>query len=285
MSLVKKCITTRFKYGTLLEVDYKQLEVFALAFLSDDKQLKEDLIHGVDIHAINAAALAGVPLHMFLARLASGDPLAIKQRKLAKTLSFQLQYGAGPSTLAEKNGITLTAAKRFISNYYYRYPRIKEWHIELLQEVKRKRVPSPKHSATGVPIGMSTITSITGRRYTFFEEDSFNSVSFSPTAIKNFPVQGFATGDIVPLVLGKLHQMIYDKEWQDSVLLVNTIHDSVLFDIRDFVDLRIIAGRIKEVMENAPLYLKQQFGIDFDLPLKVDMKIGENWQEMLPYEY
>ena len=54
---------------------------------------------------------------------------------------------------------------------------------------------------------------------------------FSPTQLKNYPVQGFATGDIVPEVLGRLRRVLTEKGLSDKVLLVNTVHDSVLFDV------------------------------------------------------
>jgi DNA polymerase I-like protein with 3'-5' exonuclease and polymerase domains len=62
--------------------------------------------------------------------------------------------------------------------------------------------------------------------------------------------------------------------------MVNTVHDSMLFDVVcEEVGMRW-AGLIKEELELAPQYLKAEFGIEFDLPLKVEVKMGKNWGEM-----
>ena len=161
---------------------------------------------------------------------------------------------------------------------------VKVWQDQNILTVKRNRVPSSKKSASGTPLGVSKLCSITGRRYTFYEDESSYGVSFSPTAIKNYPVQGLATADIVPMILGKLFKFIYNNSLQHKVLLINTIHDSVLFDIQDKETLDEVAPMIKELMQDAPLFFKQTFGVNFTLPLNVDMKYGKNWQEMEPYD-
>ena len=136
----------------------------------------------------------------------------------------------------------------------------------------------------GLPSGYGEYTSITGRKYAFREYDDFNKgTSFSPTQMKNYPVQGFATGDIVPLVLGKLYRVLKnDPLLSDSCLMINTVHDSVVFDIRDEHLLEYTDKVITETMQAAPRYLKERFNIDFDLELPVDGSVGRNWLDMYP---
>lgn len=275
MSDIKSIFTSRWKlHGRLIEADYSQLEIVVLAFLSRDQQLISDIRNKVDVHAINAAKLFG-----------SGFTDA--QRKLAKRLSFQLQYGSGAANMATKNGITVATAKKFIDAYYSRYPRVKEWQEEVKKEVEKSRKPSDKRTKNGLPAGVGTYVSCTGREYKFYEYDSpyagkygHSDTSFSPTETKNYPVQGLATGDIVPLVVGKLYRAIKANPIFDGrLLLINTIHDSILLDCQEE-----LVGRatqlVREVMENAPEYLMEEFGIDFDLPLSVGVKVGYNWAEM-----
>lgn len=91
MSEIKYCFRSRFgDDGVILQADYSQLEVVALAFLSGDKQLRQDIIDKVDIHSVNAAALFGRHLPEFLYSKRAGDPATLNQRKIAKQLSFQL---------------------------------------------------------------------------------------------------------------------------------------------------------------------------------------------------
>lgn len=276
MSDIRSAFISRYgEDGWLLEADFSQLEVVALAFLSQDKQLLYDVTHGVDIHAINAANLFG-------------QGFSEKQRKLAKRLSFQLQYGAGAKSMAKKNKIELETAKKFIEHYYARYPRVKEWQEEIKEAVEASREISKKRTEKGIPAGMGRYDSITGRRYVFYEYDAPDWVvdrtgqqtAFSPTETKNYPVQGFATGDIVPLVLGKLYRKIKEvEEWDNKVKLINTVHDSILVDVHWTVRDEC-AIMIKETMEKAPEYLKEELGIDFNIQLKAEVKAGRNWLNM-----
>lgn len=278
MSSIRKAFVSRFgDEGVLLEADFSQLEIIALAFLSQDPKLIHDINNNVDIHSINAANLFG-------------SNFTAKQRKTAKALSFQLTYGSGAYNMAKTNGISESKAKLFIENFYRRYPRVKDWQDENIELVKESRELSDERTDSGLPAGRGVLRSVTGREYVFYEKDSpewmqHNGVmtSFNPTTIKNYPVQGFATADIVPLVLGKLYRNIKQKEeWRGKVLLVNTVHDSVLLDLcKEFVVE--CASLVKDVMESAPEYLKEEFGIEFNLPLKAELKIGPNWLEMEEY--
>lgn len=271
MSKIRKCFKSRWDKGYLLELDFSQLEIFVLAYLSADKQLKADLLSGADLHAISAEMLFG-------------KGFTPEQRKIAKQLSFQLQYGAGAKSMAEQNGIPLKTAQKFIDNYYARYKGVKTYHDSLIRKVKLGRTKSDKRTPTGKPAGVSVLETETGRRYTFVEQDApdwtHEVTSFSPTQIKNYPVQGFATGDIVPLVLGKLFRELMELYPDGAVKMVCTVHDSVVFDCVDLTRARRWAKRAKEVMQGAPRYLKEEFGIDFDLPLNAGCEIGENWHDM-----
>jgi DNA polymerase I-like protein with 3'-5' exonuclease and polymerase domains len=243
----------------------------------------QDLADGLDLHCVNAAALVNQPYAVFKARVDSGDTVAINQRKLAKTMSFQLQYGAGPAKIAKENGCTEDFARKFIRLYYERYSGVKMYHDNLLREIPLHRKPSNKHTSSGLPAGVTKLISATERRYTFYEEDSFKGVSFSPTQIKNYPVQGFATGDIVPLVLGHLHEYLLKEEHTNDILLINTIHDSILEDVKPNY-VHVAALNTKRIMEEVPELLKEYFGIELGMKLKAEVKVGKTWATMENYD-
>jgi len=291
MSDIKLCFESRYgSDGVIMEADFGQLEVVALAFLSGDKQLREDILNKVDIHSVNAAKLFKRHLPEFLSAKASGDPLTLNQRKLAKQLGFQLQYGAGAKSMADKNGISKAVAQRFIDNYYARYPGVKEWQDWVAKDVNTTRaINNSLRTEKGFPVGEGTYISITNRRYYFREFDnpfydknatwktSNNPTNFSPTQLKNYPVQGFATGDIVPMMLGKVFRLLLP--YRKDIKMINTVHDSLVFDCR-ITSAHTFGRLIKEELERAPQYLKEEFGIDFDLPLEVEVKVGPSWGEL-----
>ena len=90
-----------------------------------------------------------------------------------------------------------------------------------------------------------------------------------------------ATGDIVPMMVGKLYREFCTwKTYRSHFVMDCTIHDSVRFDCKTRGTAKSVARKAKEVMESAPYYLKKIFDIDFNLPLEVEVKMGPNWKEM-----
>lgn len=283
MSEIRKAFTSRFgEEGVILEIDFSQLEIFGLAYLSGDRVLKDDLISGKDLHGISATMLFG-------------PQYTPEQRKIAKSLSFQLQYGAGATSMAASNGIDVKVAKKFIDNYYSRYKGVKAFHDDLLSEVESLRCSrGDRTTKKRLPAGRATWVSKTGRRYTFVEQDApdwmaeakfgrpAKHTSFSPTQIKNYPVQGFATGDIVPMVVGKLFRELRASQYSEKVKLINTVHDSVVFDCADETVAVVWANMAMLIMESAPEMLKELFPecADFDLPLNVEVDMGKDWYTM-----
>jgi len=104
-------------------------------------------------------------------------------------------------------------------------------------------------------------------------------MTFSPTELKNWPIQGFATGDIVPMMVGILLRNLEDAKLVDKgACLVMTVHDSVVLDTPKEIEYSV-AKLAKETLENAPMYMKQFFGIDFPCKLGVGVEAGSNWQD------
>lgn len=269
---IKECFTSRYVTGFLMEVDFSQLEVVALAILSKDPVLIKDLLDGTDMHRVRAAELFGI----------NEWEVTAEQRQLAKQLSFQLQYGAGAKSLAERNSIPASVAANFITNYYARYVRVWDWQQEVAEKVRYSRAPSDKHTELGVPRGVGVWDSPTGRMYKFYEYDGWKrgEVNFSPTEMKNYPVQGFATGDIMALYRGRLYRHVINNR-PVGVHLINTVHDSVMFDVLD-VDVMLQVNQMcADQATRLPKLLKDLWGIDCPVPFKVECKYGKTWATMV----
>lgn len=276
MSRIKECFESRWKDGLLVEVDFSQLEVIGLALLSNDPVLKNDIRDGLDMHRLRAAELFKIP----------ESAVTPAQRTLAKRLSFQLQYGAGAKSMSEKNGISLELAKQFISNYYKRYRRVAEWQEEVAAAVKASRVPSGTHTAMGYPRGEGVWESPTGRIYKFYEYDAPSWThgappSFSPTEMKNYPIQGFATADVMALFRAKLLRELSKDKLLDSVLPINTVHDSVMFDVEDDNAFRRLCLVVASVADKLPMELEARWPkLCIDLPFHYTIKSGRRWSDL-----
>ena len=281
MSVIKQCFKSRYGMGQLLEVDFSQLEIVGVAILSGDKALKSDIISGRDMHTVRAAELFGK----------SEKDVTKAERKIAKALSFQLQYGAGAASMAAKNKLPKILAEEFIELYYARYPALKQWQEDNIEAVNRSRRAGGTRTERGEPAGVGTLESPTGRIYSFTEYDAPEFMredkkwrkgtltSFSPTQIKNYPSQGFATGDVMALYRANLLQCFREGLYRS--LPVMTIHDSVMFDCMDMECARNTFKVCKAQAGVLPSELESRWGIRCDLPFKVEAKCGPTWAEMV----
>ena len=269
---IKAIFTSRYEDGYLIEFDFKQLEVAVLAHLTKCKQLIADIAGGADIHNE-------------LYKEMNGRYPDAATRKWFKRLTFGLIYGAGAKTLAVQAGCSIDVAKKFVVTFYARYPEVRAWN-ELMAD---------RSNAFGVhvttPEGLTSITrqwkyaSETKRIYTFNEYKSkyegTRDYTFSPTELKNYPVQGLATGDIVPLMLGIVfRELIYTPE----VKLINTIHDSILLDCSNKAVLDGVIENVKRLLDNTHNYYQMTFGIPLALKLSAGVSMGKNWFEMKELE-
>lgn len=140
-----------------------------------------------------------------------------------------------------------------------RYPRIGEWHKELENEaIRTKHIVLP-----------------TGREYAFpgTRRMKWGGV-MNATKIKNYPVQGYATGDIVPLA----NILVWRLMRQAAVesLMINTVHDSLVADVYPGEE-RVMAELFREGMLGVVPELKARYGIELTVPLDIELKIGSNW--------
>ena len=253
--------------GAILELDYSQLEMVALAYLSNDKQLIEDINNGRD-------------MHRELYKGMYGRYPTDAERKPFKRFSFLLVYGGGVTTLMAQSGCDRATAKKFINTFYARYKGVKQYHEEIVTKAEKNAVVSYSLDSSG-PEYTYYHSSPTGRHYLFnkYVNEYKGGMSFSPTELKNWPIQGFATGDVVPMMVGiLLRNLEREGLTGKGARLVMTVHDSVVLDVPLDI-LQECATLAKQTLEDAPKYLKRHFNIDFPCVLKVGVEAGNNWQD------
>lgn len=179
MSRIKEAFDSRFPGGVILNSDLSSAEVIALAILSKDENLIADILSGRDMHRYFASLLFKI----------SEEQVTKAQRSLVKKFTFALQYGSGAKGLAAKNGTTVEVAQQFIDNYYGRYQGVAKWQAMVAEEVQKSRIMTDRKGKAGYPLGMGQFESVTGRIYTFWEQESkWGNPSFKPTEMKNYPV-------------------------------------------------------------------------------------------------
>ena len=280
MSHIKECFVSRFKDGVILEADYSQLETIGLALVSGDAQLHDEIREGVDFHCVTASIIHGVEYDYIKRKVAAGDSHWKKIRQESKAPRFALQYGAGAQGIAKQSSLSVEQAREYIDAYYKRYPDVKAWQESVAEEVEKNKKPcllTERADGTKIFGYKSYYTSMTGRRYVFTHTD--DDRGFSPTQMKNFPVQGISTGDIVPMMLGYVYKKFFETNWHRDALLINTVHDSIIVDVNSESTAVVLGKAMEYWMERVPELLQEHFGIETDLPFNVDVSIAKSWAE------
>ena len=233
---VKKVFVSRWQGGKILEADFAQLEFRTAAYLSQDKTAMKEIQDGFDVHAYTASVITE-----------SGQKIS---RQEAKAHTFAPLYGATGF------GRTTSEAK-YYEQFTKKYKEIALWHTRLAKEAlntQKIKIPS-------------------GREFSFPDVKRRTNGGVSHfTQIKNYPVQSFATADIVPLIL-----LAIDDQLQNfKSCIVNTVHDSIVIDVHPSEERNVI-DIINNTNENMKAIIDTNYGIDFNVPLLLEAKMGDNW--------
>jgi len=233
---VKKVFVSRWEGGKILEADFAQLEFRTAAYLSQDKTAIKEINNGFDVHSYTAKVISE-----------AGQKIT---RQEGKAHTFAPLYGA---TGFGRTNAEATYYKQFTK----KYKGIALWHSRLAKEALE----------TGL------ITTPSGRQFAFPEvqRKSNGGVSYF-TQIKNYPVQSFATADVVPLILIRIYKAL-DKH---RSCVVNTVHDSIVIDVHPN-EVDIVLDIIRDTNKKMSTLINSTFDIDFNLPLLLEAKIGDNW--------
>ena len=235
---IKKVFKSRWEGGQIMEADFAQLEFRVAAFLSQDKTAIEEVTTGFDVHSYTAKVISD-----------AGQPTT---RQQAKEHTFAPLYGA--------SGFGRTEAEAaYYKQFTTKYSGIGNWHKELAKEA----------------LNTGKIRTPSGREFAFpdVQRRRYGGVTFF-TQIKNYPVQSFATADIVPISLIYIDKLMGINQMQSCI--VNTVHDSIVIDVHPNETEKVIKviNRTNEILTSL---VNKKWNIDFNVPLLLEAKIGPNW--------
>ena len=233
---VKRVFVSRWSGGKILEADFAQLEFRAAAYLSQDGVAIEEVSTGFDVHSYTAQVIT--------------DAGQSTDRQTAKAHTFAPLYGA--------TGFGRTPAEaEYYTHFTEKYQGIADWHSRLAKEA----------------IATGRITTPSGRQFAFpdVRRNSRGRVT-NFTQIKNYPVQSFATADIVPVALLHIDKLLDGMQ----SCVVNTVHDSIVIDVHPDEERRVIEV-IQETNNSLPNLIAIRWGLTFNVPLELEAKIGPNW--------
>lgn len=243
--------------GVILQDDATALEVYVQANLTGDAALIDDLRAGLDLHCVRLAAWKGVPYEEALAR-AKGENKELEWERLrtdAKVFSFRRAYGAGAQTIADGTGMSLAAVEELIAAENQRWPGIEPFIEQMAKSIKSSKIPGkrfvphPDKPVLMCQLGTGTYRTPDGKLYTFTEHpapkwqlDRGTLTTFSPTEIRNYPVQGGGAE------VAKAAMYLLVKVWARNkdlfylAPLINTVHDAVYADAHESVKEKAAAA-------------------------------------------
>lgn len=231
------------KKNLLISADYSQIELRVLAHLSGDDMLMQSFAKGEDIHRRTASEVFHVPM----------EEVAAEQRRTAKAVNFGIIYGQTDYGLSRELGISRREAQAYIDLYFSRYPLVQTFIHDTIEQARAQ----------------GYVTTMMGRRRYIKDINSRNRNlrQFAERTAVNSPIQGTAA-DIIKLAMIHCDKAIEDNRLDAKMLL--QVHDELIFEVsrEDALGLSLV---VRKCMEDA---------LKLNVPLKVDLKAGFNWQEM-----
>jgi DNA polymerase-1 len=230
---------------TLVSADYSQIELRILAHVSGDEHLKAAFAAGKDIHRDSAALVL------------RKDPADVTpdERSMAKMVNFGIAYGMSDFGLASRANIPREEARTFIDRYFATYSGISYYMLHIKETARAQ----------------GYVTTLLGRRREIPELRSTNRslVAAGERMAINMPIQGTAA-DIMKIAMIRVARRLRDEGFRARLLL--QVHDELLLEVpRDEVE-RLVPV-LRETMEGA---------LALDVPLTVDVKVGDDWEAMTP---
>ncbi|MCO5223835.1 MAG: DNA polymerase I [Thermomicrobiales bacterium] len=233
--------------SVLLSADYSQMELRILAHMSGDPALVESFRSGADIHRATAALVNDVPI----------DDVTGDMRRIAKTVNFGILYGMQAFGLSRDTGMPRAEAQQFIDRYWERLPKVREFFDTQIEFGKQH----------------GYVETLRGRRRYLPDLNSSNGLRRQGAVrmAMNMPIQG-TQADMIKIAMINLERRLIESGLPGYMLL--QVHDELVLEL-DGARIAEIAPIVRETMETA---------MPLDVPVVTEMKIGDNWEDMTPYQ-
>ena len=227
----------------LLSADYSQIDLRALAHLSQDLALKSAFERDEDIHASTGSLIYGVPL----------NEVTSDMRRMAKVMNFGVAYGLSAFGISRQTEMNMDEGGQFIADYFGTYPKVREYLDETVAKAKE----------------LGYAETLLGRRRYLPELKSphYPVRQAGERMALNMPVQG-TSSDIINAAMVVVQQRLEDDGFEAKMLL--QVHDELVFELPRSEE-RALSAMLHDTMPKA---------LNLSVPLKIDIKRGDNWAEM-----
>jgi DNA polymerase-1 len=242
---IRKCFIAE-PGNVLISADYSQIELRLLAHIGDIPQLKAAFAQGLDIHAMTASEMFGVPV----------EGMPAETRRRAKAINFGIVYGISAFGLANQLSIPREEAGAYIKTYFERFPGIRTYMDRMQRQVRAE----------------GFVTTVFGRKIYIpaAQGKSPAERAFGDRAAINAPIQG-AAADVIRRAMVRMPQALRDAGLKARMLL--QVHDELIFEAPEAEADAVIAVA-RQIMEKAP-----EPAVSLTVPLVVDARAAANWDD------
>ena len=230
----------------LISADYSQIELRLLAHIGDIPQLKRAFAEGLDIHAMTASEMFGVPI----------EGMPSETRRRAKAINFGIVYGISAFGLANQLGIPREEAGAYIKTYFERFPGIRTYMDRMQQQVRTQ----------------AFVTTIFGRKVHIpaARGKSQAERSFADRAAINAPIQG-AAADVMRRAMIRMPGALKAEGLTARMLL--QVHDELVFEAPE-AEAEAVIAVARRIMEKAA-----EPAVSISVPLVVEARAAANWDD------
>lgn len=239
---LRKLFVARSSDRILIDADYSQIELRLLAHFSGCKELIEAYRENMDIHALTASQVFGVPL----------ESVTPSQRRAAKAVNFGIIYGISEFGLASGLNISNKQAGEYIRKYFETYSDVKKYMDSNVAYAREH----------------GYVTTLLGRKRVIPEikSSNYNLRSFGERAAMNMPLQG-SSADIIKIAMCNVFDRLKKEGLRSKMIL--QVHDELVIDAYES-EREAVTEILRTEMENA---------VQLKVPLTVEVHSGRNWYE------
>ena len=239
---IRKAFVPKNEDYILVDGDYSQIELRVLAHISKDPKLIDAFYNDLDIHTKTASQVFHIP----------EEEMTPLMRDRAKAVNFGIIYGISDYGLSKDLNISRKEAKQYIDNYLANYKMVKKYMEDIVKIGKEKGYVE---------------TIFKRRRYIpELKARNYNVRSFGERIAMNTPIQGSAA-DIIKVAMVKVFEELRKRGLKSKLIL--QVHDELIIEAHKDEEEEV-KSLMKDIMEKS---------ITLDIPLKVDLKVGDNWYE------
>jgi DNA polymerase-1 len=230
------------KGNVLLDADYSQIELRVMAHLCGDRNMIEAFVSGEDIHTSTAAQVFDMPPVM----------VTPEMRSAAKAVNFGIIYGIGAFSLSKDINTSVYQAKKYISDYLAKYPKVNEFMERTVDDAMKTRC----------------VTTMFGRKRRIPELSSSNKMlqAAGKRIAMNTPVQGTAA-DLIKIAMVNVYRRLREEKLDARLIL--QVHDELIIEAS-----AEDSGRASEILGE-----EMRSVCEMRVPLAVDVNEGESWYD------